>query len=256
MKNKAKKSPLKAEPLRNPGQSLDEEINALWDDKGHFYIIFIIGFLVVAIVDWYRWITHTPINPVASTIIAVIVIVFCRYKLIGIKRKSNQLKLARDGEKVVGQYLDILREEGARILHDIKGENFNVDHVILSEHGIFVVDTKTHQKPIKSEARIRVQDDEVYVNNYKVDRNPIKQSRALTKWVQDLLEETTGKKFPVQGVVVFPGWFVEKMHGKEDVWVLNPKALPAFIRNSQQKIQMEDVLLAYFHLSRYVRLKF
>jgi len=256
MKTKEKKSPLKAEPLRNPGQSLDEEINVLWDEKGNTYIFFIIGFLVIAIVDWYRWETQTPINPVVSTIIAAIVMIFCSYKLIGVKRKSNQLKLARDGEKIVGQHLDILREEGARILHDIKGGNFNVDHVILSENGIFVVDTKTHQKPIKGEARVRVQDDEVYVNNYKIDRNPIKQSRALTKWIKDLLEETTGKKLPVQGVVVFPGWFVEKMHEKDDVWVLNPKALPAFIRNSQHKIQMEDVRLAYFHLSRYIRSKY
>jgi hypothetical protein len=89
-----------------------------------------------------------------------------------------------------------------------------------------------------------------------MDRNPIQQSRALSKWIQDLLLETTGKKFPVQGVVVFPGWFVEKMDGKEDIWVLNPKALPTFIRNSKNKLEIEDVRLAYYHLSRYVRSRY
>ncbi len=256
MKPISKKSPLKANPLRNPGQSLDEEINKLWDDKGIFYLFYIIGFVGIAVGDWFRWLTQKPVNPVLSTILAIIVLVFSSYKLYGIKQKSNQLKMARDGEKIVGQHLDNLREEGARILHDIKGENFNVDHIVLSEHGIFVVDTKTHRKPTKGEANVRVHNDEVYVNNYKVGRNPIKQSRALTKWVQDLLLETTGKKFPVQGVVVFPGWFVEKMYGKDDIWVLNPKALPTFIRNSKHKIQIEDVRLAYFHLSRYVRSKY
>lgn len=49
-------------------------------------------------------------------------------------RKSKQLKLARDGEKIVGQYLDDLKEKGNCVLHDIIGENFNVDHVVLSEH--------------------------------------------------------------------------------------------------------------------------
>lgn len=100
---------------------------------------------------------------------------------------------------------------------------------------------------------MRLYEDEVYVDHYRMERNPLKQSRALSKWVQDLLQETTGKIFPVQGVVVFPGWYVEKMTGKQDVWVLNPKALPTFIRNSQQKlhcVQVEDVRLAYFHLSR------
>lgn len=171
-------------------------------------------------------------------------------------RKTKQLKLARDGEKAVGQYLDALREEGARILHDIKGDNFNVDHVVLSEHGIFVIDTKTHRKPAKGETKIRVKNDEVYVDNYRMERNPLKQSRALSRWVQDLLQETTGKKYPVQGVVVFPGWYVEKMTGKEDIWVLNPKALPAFIRNSPKKLQPEQVRLAHYHLSRYVRSKY
>ena len=256
MNPKLKKSPLKANPLRNPGQSLDEEINKLWDEKGTIYILYIIGFTVFAIGDWFRWITQKPINPTISTIVALISLVYCSYKLIGIRKKSNQLKLARDGEKIVGQHLDNLREIGARILHDIKGDNFNVDHIILSERGIFVVDTKTYQKPIKGEAKVRVYDGEVYVNNYKVERNPIKQSHALTKWVQDLLEETTGKKFPVQGVVVFPGWFVEKTNDNEDIWVLNPKALGSFIHNSKHKIQIEDIQLAYYHLSCYVRSKY
>lgn len=122
MKNTDKKSPLKAEPLRNPGQSLDEEINELWEDKALVYSLYIACFFAFAVADWYRWITKTPINPVTSTIVAVAVILFCGYKLIGIKRKSRQLKLARDGEKIVGQYLDSLREEGNRVLHDIQGK--------------------------------------------------------------------------------------------------------------------------------------
>jgi len=251
-----KKTPLKANPLRNPGQSLDEEIRKLWDEKGTIYFIYIIGFLGFALGDWIRWITQEPINPILSTTIALFATVFSSYKLINIRKKTNQLKLARDGEKVVGQHLDHLREHGARVLHDIIGNNFNVDHVIISEKGIFVVDTKTYKKPIKGEAIVRVQNSEVYVNNYKVDRNPIRQSKALSKWVKDLLKETTGKDFPVQGVVVYPGWYVEKTSSKEEIWVLNPKALPAFIQNTKSKIPVEDVRLAYFHLSRYIRSKY
>lgn len=256
MKTIDKKSPLKANPLRNPGQSLDEEISELWEDKAFIYTTYIAGSCGLLAADWYRWLTNTPIKPIQSTIFVSIIIIFCIYKLVGIRRKSRQLQLARNGEKIVGQYLDDLKKDGARVLHDIKGENFNVDHVIFSEQGIFVVDTKTYQKPAKGEAKVYVKGDEVYVDKYRIERNPITQSRALTKWVQDLLKETTGKKFPVQGVVVFPGWYVEKMTGKEDVWVLNPKALPTFIRNSESKLPMEDVRLAYYHLSRYVRSKY
>ena len=40
---------------------------------------------------------------------------------------------------------------------------------------------------------------------------------------------------------------------QSDVWVLNPKALPAFIANSQKRLSGEDVRLVAFHLSRFVR---
>ena len=37
------------------------------------------------------------------------------------------------------------------------------------------------------------------------------------------------------------------------MWVLEPKALPAFIENAPVMIAPSDVALAAFHLSRYVR---
>lgn len=253
MRNNDKKSPLKSAPLRNPGQSLDEQINDLWIEDASKYFAYIIAYFALMFFDWLHWFGWAPIHPIVTTVVFFLVFAFCFYKIVKIRQKSQLLKLARDGEKVVGQYLDDLREDGARILHDIKGENFNVDHVIVSEHGIFVVDTKTYRKPVKGDAIIKVQNGQVYANGYQIERNPIRQGKALSKWIQDLLKESTGKFYSVQPVVVFPGWYVEKMKGGEEVWILNPKALPAFIRNNRERISIEDVHLAYFHLSRYVR---
>jgi hypothetical protein len=66
-------------------------------------------------------------------------------------------------------------------------------------------------------------------------------------------QESTGKPFAVRGVVVVPGWFVEQRSPRGDVWVLEPKALPAFIEQEPASIAPADVALAAFHLSRYVR---
>lgn len=56
-------------------------------------------------------------------------------------------------------------------------------------------------------------------------------------------------------VVLFPGCLIEPTaeSKQSDVWVLNPKALPAFIANSQKRLSGEDVRLVAFHLSRFVR---
>jgi hypothetical protein len=83
----------------------------------------------------------------------------------------------------------------------------------------------------------------------------VKQARAQAKWLQDLILETSGKRVPVRPVVVFPGWFVVPTAEAKssEVWVLNPKALPAFIEHSDTQLAEADVHLVASHLTRYVR---
>ena len=63
--------------------------------------------------------------PKMTTIIALLVSLFSYYKIRKISREVKQLKLGRDGERVVCEHLDILREKGYKIFHDIVGENIN-----------------------------------------------------------------------------------------------------------------------------------
>ena len=66
--------------------------------------------------------------------------------------------------------------------------------------------------------------------------------------------ETTGKPFKAMPVIVFPGWFVEQSKDKPaDLWVLEPKALPTFIDNEPKRLADQDIKLASFHLSRFIR---
>jgi hypothetical protein len=81
----------------------------------------------------------------------------------------------------------------------------------------------------------------------------MEQAAGAARWLEDLLESSTGKKFPVRPVVVFPGWFVEQRTPRGPVWVLEPKALPAFIEREPVTVMPSDVALASFHLSRYLR---
>ena len=40
---------------------------------------------------------------------------------------------------------------------------------------------------------------------------------------------------------------------QRDVWVLNPKALPAFLESQPDCLTPEDLSLAAYHLSRHVK---
>jgi len=90
-----------------------------------------------------------------------------------------------------------------------------------------------------------------------VQTKPIIQVTSAAKWFKDILKETTGKEYSVKPVILFPGWYIESTgKGKNsEVWVLNPKALPAFIENLPEVISQEDMMLASFHISRYIRTK-
>jgi hypothetical protein len=169
-----------------------------------------------------------------------------------IRGRVRHLRLGRDGERVVGQFLERLRDGGGQVFHDIPGQAFNLDHVVISQHGVYAIETKTLSKPW-SKAVVTVEGDSLRVAGRAPDRDPIQQVTRAARWLEYLLEQSTGKRFAVRGVVVFPGWFVEQRSERGSVWVLEPKALPAFIEQEQLSVSPADVALAAFHLSRYVR---
>ncbi len=169
------------------------------------------------------------------------------------KRKIRRLCQARDGEGAVGQYLEALREKGYRVFHDVCEKNFNIDHVLIGEGGIFSIETKTISKPAKGQSEINYDGKRILENGFAPDRDPITQAKAQAHWLEDLVKESTGKTFKVQPIVLYPGWFITKQPKGADVWVLNPKSLPAFLEYENTELVPEDTKLVACHLSRYIR---
>jgi hypothetical protein len=190
--------------------------------------------------------------PWAFTSLAAATFVYVTPRIWRLKKKVKDLQLGRDGERIVAEQLECLREVEAHLFHDVPGEGFNLDHVVICTHGIYALETKTRTKRSPN-ARVVVEGDSLTVAGYPPDRNPIEQVTGAARWLEKLLLLSTDKRFLVRGVVVFPGWFVEQRGPRGDVWVLEPKALPSFIRRAPEMIASSDVALAAFHLSRYVR---
>lgn len=247
------RSPLKEKPLRVPGQSVQDQINDVVDEKVLGYVIAIAISSTMALVEWSRSWNPLPPAPWPFTIIAAIVVFFSAWKLRAMLKLVKELKLGRDGERIVAEMLNQLRSSGAIIFHDIQGPTFNVDHLVLSPRGFFIVETKTRSK--RSGAQVVFDGKELRVDGRKPDRDPIAQVRALKDWVTSTLKASTGKSYPVKPVVVFPGWFVNpvKEQGNSDVWVLNPEALPVFIRNCPEVVTEEDFRLAVYHMATIAR---
>ena len=254
-KKQNKKSPLKDKPLRYAGQSLDEQIHKLINEDAVPYVIICLLIVYLAGYEWWRYFNNPPPSPILVTTFAVLFILFSVCKLRKIFLKVKNLKLGRDGERAVGQFLDNLRECGYRIFHDIIGENFNIDHVIISKKGIYVIETKTYRKPENGNAKIHFDGRKLTIESLGELTKPLNQVNAASNWLKNMLTETTGKNFRVKPVILFPGWFINTTkEGKgSNIWVLNPKALPSYIENQPDIISQEDLKLVSYHISRYIR---
>lgn len=247
-------SPLKAKPLRNPGQSLDEKIRDLLDDRGLPYILFPVMFWVMTAAEWFAAYRGLPRNPSLYLLIAIVFTAASALGIWRLVRRLRALRLGRDGERAVGQFLEGLRVNGARIFHDVPADGFNLDHVVISSHGIYVIETKTLTKP-RPDAKVTFDGSTLLVAGRTLGRDPIRQARAEAAWLVRFLKESTGKELPVRPVVVFPGWWIESTEGAKgsDVWVLEPKALPHFIEREPVQLVEDVVTMAAYHLSRYIR---
>jgi hypothetical protein len=169
------RSPLKAKPLRVPGESLDREIDRGVIESAMGYYVVAAMLCTVAAFEWYRTLTHSPRRPLLFSIMAAVAVMVAVWRNLGIKNKVKNLRLGRDGERCVGQFLERLREDGGQVFHDIPGQDFNLDHVVISPRGVYAIETKTWSKPSPS-STITVEGDSLLVAGRAPDKNPIIQS--------------------------------------------------------------------------------
>jgi len=248
------RSPLKAKPLRVAGQSVDEQRDKLLSDVCEQWLLVALFMVLIAGLEWYRYAFDVKPSPWTFTAGALAVSAFAVWRIRRVLPALRNLRQARDGERAVGQFLEGLRSQGYQVFHDLVGTGFNVDHVVLGPAGVFTIETKTWSKPVRGRPEIEFDGERLKAAGRQPDRDPVVQARAQANWVRNLLMESAGKQTFVKPVVVFPGWFIVNAIGTaKDVWVLEPKALPAFLANEPVRISDADVRLFAFHISRFIR---
>ncbi len=237
-----KKSPLKAAPLRNPGQSVQDEIDDLIGDKLLPYYGSAVMLTSMAGYEWYATWKELPRSPITFSIMALLMALFAAFQIVKGRRKITHLKQGRDGERTVGQFLENLRQKGFFVFHDLVGDGFNLDHVVVGPKGVFTVETKTISKPQRGKAVVRYNGEQLSINGFVPDRNPIIQAKAQASWLKELLDEGNVSA-PIKPVVVFPGWYIENESNatKATVWVLNPRALPTYIDNLPDRLSDSQI---------------
>ncbi len=75
----------------------------------------------------------------------ITIFVISRYVLPLLERQDR----GAVGEEQVGGLLEVLAEEGWRVIHDVTLGHGNVDHILIGPAGVFTVETKSHPGPVR-----------------------------------------------------------------------------------------------------------
>jgi hypothetical protein len=137
--------------------------------------------------------------------------------------------------------LDELRKKGYIVLHDLIGDDFNVDHVAIGPGGVFAIETKTWRKPTDHDAQIDYDGTRVTVEGHDRNADPVGQAKALSDFIRDLLRKNCGRVTFVRSVVLFPGWYVNEPSPTPEVWVLNPTRFLGYVANEMERLRPDEI---------------
>lgn len=178
--------PISNRPIHGPGEQLRKQID---DDSTDFFasysLVPLIGPVLLALwalskLDWssisFRMADLIYILAFAATTIFAIIRMIHYWKRI--KRCTD----GRKAELYTAQELNRLIGDGCTVLHDVPGEGFNLDHVVIGPEAVYIVETKAIRKPRKDLHRdghkVSYNGDELRFASGYSTRKPIKQAQT------------------------------------------------------------------------------
>jgi hypothetical protein len=187
-------------------------------------------------------------NPPSSWVAVALVLGIAAFvacwtrKLLRADAEMDKLRKGLDAEMAVGQELDQLIGQGARVFHDLPAETFNIDHIVVSRQGVFCVETKGYTKPLglsgAAAARVEFDGHTLRFPDFQTSK-PVEQAARQAQWLSQWLSSALGSPISAIPVLALPGWYVElKQRGA--VRVFSGKALGGGLLKAGSPIGLSD----------------
>ena len=200
-------------------------------------------YVVLAVLAWLIYITSFQMNFPAAVFMSVIAVVLIIRGYFKVKKTRWVLKRYRkglEGERLVGETLNRLSNESTFVFHDIPGNRFNVDHIIVSTRGIFVIETKHFNREICSKFFY----DGLMIYRVMKDGRKFPCPKLLpqidgeARFIEQEIEHRTDMKLPIIKVAILIGSYIDGTENFKDYWLLNESSfVTAFC---QQKECLDD----------------
>ncbi|OLO12140.1 NERD domain-containing protein [Chromohalobacter japonicus] len=188
--------------------------------------------------SWLEW----ALYGLLTTLLAL---VLC-FRLIRDVQRIRRLKLGLACELAVGQELERLIRPEAHpyfVFHDVPTDSFAIDHVVVTPHGVFVVEVSARTPPLDVMGEPRTQ---VTVAGQRLrfpgwrERQSLAHTRMAASWCHQWLTRHSLGNVAVQGVLVLPGWEVEIEKAPNGLMVVNGEGLAALLDGTPLKPMDDD----------------
>jgi len=236
---------------RRAGESLRERRERIVDENvlSILCVLFVVWFVyLIQQVEQWTGSRPQPLVWLSIAVFTTVVAIIWFYRLVRIARQFNR---GERGERHVADVLEELRRDGYKPVHDIVGNGFNVDHVIVGPGGVFAIETKYRS----GRGQITFRNSEgVFVGDRLEEKDYLKQARANAKTISDLIHENCGRREWVTPLVVFVGdWKVKEDWRDTNVRVLTPDRIRRYIGSQQPRLRPNEIELIVSHLERSAR---
>lgn len=242
-----RRSPLTRDLLRAPGQSLDAKLQSEELDPSVYVLVVPLAplFLYTLYLSsrLYNHTTFSPLSMVFNAVVGVGIVAYCVFKLIQIAKTRLKYRLGLEAEMAVGQELNQLLRSGYWVFHDLPAENFNIDHVVVGNNGVFALETKGRAKPgkdVKDAWKVKYDGERLLFPGW-TETKPLAQAERQAKWLKQWLSSAVGEPVDVRPILALPGWFIERTSPK-GMPVINAKN-PEKLFRSLGKAQLSDKLV-------------
>jgi hypothetical protein len=170
--------------------------------------------------------------------LAVLIIVI--RQLLATTEEIRDKRLALFGERVTGDRLMDLTNDGYAVFHDVPclggGGTFNLDHVVVGRGSVVVVETKTYRKRSgpNGEGHKVTYDGKKLIWPDGTSTDVLTQVLDGAEWLRKELQKKLNLDVSVCAALTMPGWYVIGGPSQAPVLVENTKRLPTFIRERFQ----------------------
>lgn len=228
------RSPFDAQPLHGPGQALRERLDRVFSSlflNGALGPIVVLAPLVYGMgrmlfapnQNWLEWAIYG--------LLSMLLVVLFGFLLMLDYQRIRRIRFGLACELAVGQELGrLIRPETHPyfVFHDIPADTFTIDHVVVTPHGLFVIETRARTHPLDATGKPRhtvaIERERLRFPGWS-ERQPLRKTRQATTWLRQWLIQEHGVDVPVRGVLVLPDWDIDKEQLFDDPIVVNGDGL-------------------------------